>query len=118
MLVNPPVDLLRSPPVRALVISVVGPVPGREDEFDEWYENTHIPEVLALDGYIAATRYKPKNALAGLPPGPTGAVTLFEVEDADHAIETLAQALPSLTTSEAADLGEASVRGYALVGSW
>jgi hypothetical protein len=102
---------------RHLIVSVVSPVTGREQEFDEWYVSTHIPEVLALDGYQSATRYAPRNSLPGLPPGPTGYMTLFEVEtqDVNQALDTLAAALPNLTTSDAADLGTAYVRAYVRV---
>jgi len=31
--------------------------PGREAEFHEWYENTHLPEVLALGPFKAAQRF-------------------------------------------------------------
>jgi len=33
-------------------------VEGREDEFNEWYDNVHIPEALAVDGFVAAHRFK------------------------------------------------------------
>lgn len=30
----------------------------REDEYNDWYTNTHVPEILALPGFTGATRYK------------------------------------------------------------
>jgi hypothetical protein len=35
-----------------------GPVEGREDEYNRWYEEIHIPEVLRLPGFVAARRFK------------------------------------------------------------
>lgn len=32
-------------------------VPGREDEFNDWYDNQHIGDVLALDGFSSAQRF-------------------------------------------------------------
>jgi hypothetical protein len=32
--------------------------PEREDEYNDWYSNTHIPEVCAVDGVVGARRYK------------------------------------------------------------
>jgi hypothetical protein len=32
--------------------------PAREDEFNDWYTHTHIPEVCAVPGVVAAQRYK------------------------------------------------------------
>jgi hypothetical protein len=33
------------------------PVAGREDEFNEWYDNVHIPDLLTVPGMLSATRY-------------------------------------------------------------
>ena len=30
----------------------------REDEYNEWYSKTHIPELLAIPGFASARRYK------------------------------------------------------------
>jgi hypothetical protein len=32
--------------------------PGREDEYNEWYRATHLPEVLAIPGFVSARRYR------------------------------------------------------------
>ena len=32
--------------------------PERDAEFNEWYDQTHIPEVLAVPGIISAQRFK------------------------------------------------------------
>ena len=34
------------------------PVAGKEDEFNEWYDTTHLPEVLATPGMRAAQRFR------------------------------------------------------------
>lgn len=31
--------------------------PSREDEFNEWYDNTHIPDMLETPGMIRASRW-------------------------------------------------------------
>jgi len=31
--------------------------PAREDEFNEWYDNMHIPDMLEVPGMISATRW-------------------------------------------------------------
>ena len=33
------------------------PVVGKEDEFNQWYDNVHIPELLTVPGMLSATRY-------------------------------------------------------------
>ena len=32
--------------------------PEREAEFNEWYDGTHLPELLAVPGFVAARRYR------------------------------------------------------------
>ena len=31
--------------------------PDREDEYNDWYTNTHLPEVLDIPGITAARRF-------------------------------------------------------------
>jgi hypothetical protein len=33
------------------------PFEGKDDEFNEWYDNVHLPQVLAMPGVISAQRY-------------------------------------------------------------
>jgi len=33
------------------------PVPGREEEYNAWYDDAHLPEVLRIPGFAAARRY-------------------------------------------------------------
>lgn len=37
----------------------------REDEYNAWYRDTHVPEVLALPGFVGATRYRLADAQLG-----------------------------------------------------
>jgi hypothetical protein len=30
----------------------------REDELNQWYDGTHIPELLAVPGFVSARRYR------------------------------------------------------------
>ena len=36
--------------------------PAREDEYNDWYDNTHLPELCALPGFVAGRRYKARDA--------------------------------------------------------
>lgn len=31
--------------------------PEKADAYHEWYEGTHVPEILALDGFVSARRF-------------------------------------------------------------
>ncbi len=42
---------------RHLVIVLSNPVEGREGEFHDWYENTHLDEVLSTCGWKSAERF-------------------------------------------------------------
>jgi hypothetical protein len=33
-------------------------VEGREDEYNDWYNNTHIPEILTISRFKSAQRFK------------------------------------------------------------
>ena len=39
--------------------------PSREDEYNDWYTNTHIPQVCEVPGITGARRYKLRDAAAG-----------------------------------------------------
>ena len=45
-------------PKAILVVQSQPSDPSREDEYNEWYDNTHLAEVCAVPGFTGATRYK------------------------------------------------------------
>ena len=72
-------------PQVAKYVSIVltNPVAGREDEFNDWYTHTHIPDVLAIPGIVAATRYR-HLARGGAPAwGGFHYMAIYELETAD-----------------------------------
>lgn len=42
---------------KTLYLVFSNPVDGREDEFNEWYDKVHLPEILATPGMLSAQRY-------------------------------------------------------------
>jgi NAD(P)-dependent dehydrogenase (short-subunit alcohol dehydrogenase family) len=42
---------------RTIQIVFSNPFEGKDDEFNEWYDNVHVAEVLAMPGVISAQRY-------------------------------------------------------------
>lgn len=40
------------------MVVLTNPVPGREEEYNDWYDNRHIPDVLAVPGFVGAQRFK------------------------------------------------------------
>jgi hypothetical protein len=42
---------------RGLLMALMEPDQSREEEFNDWYDNEHIPQMSALPGIIAASRW-------------------------------------------------------------
>lgn len=53
--------------------------PSREKEFDQWYDNVHVPDTLETPGFIRATRYEASNQAEGR----GRFLALYEVETED-----------------------------------
>ena len=43
---------------RYKLVVLANPVEGREDEFNDWYSNTHLADVVAIPGYRSAERFR------------------------------------------------------------
>ena len=41
-----------------ILVVFTNPVEGREDEYNEWYSGRHLDDVLAVEGFRAAQRFK------------------------------------------------------------
>jgi hypothetical protein len=54
----------------------------REDEYNDWYDNTHVPEICAVPGFVSARRYKVHGAAAG-DTGSPSYLAIYEI-DADE----------------------------------
>jgi hypothetical protein len=50
---------------RFKMIALTRPNAGREDDFNAWYQNHHLPEICAFDGVLGAQRYLQTVALQG-----------------------------------------------------
>lgn len=55
-------------------------VAGKEDEFNRWYTNRHLPDVVEFPGFIAGRRYRLADVgIMGEPPKHRY-LTIYEVE--------------------------------------
>jgi len=60
--------------------------PQRVDEYHKWHEQIHIPEMLSVDGFVSARRWRADNG--------ESFVTLYEIDtDVDTARANLKAAL-------------------------
>lgn len=69
---------------RFIQVVFSNPAEGQDAEFNEWYDNVHIPELLRIPGMVSARRYALHEAKLYQAPG--GAVpehrymTIYEME--------------------------------------
>jgi hypothetical protein len=66
------------------------PVEGQEQEYEEWYQNIHLNDVVAIDGFKSAQRFRLQQAVM---PGPDlpGYLAIYDIEtdDINSAIQEL-----------------------------
>ena len=96
--------------VRAILIAHVQPKDNLEDEFNRWYDDIHIPQVVdRLAGVVSGKRYRYAEEqlvdASGAPP--TRYLTMYEIETHDLAdtVDRLGAALTdgTLDMSESLD---------------
>lgn len=87
------------------LLALTTPVAGKEDAYNEWYQNTHLPQVVALPGVLGAQRYKQVAKLIGADSNPYLAVYDIEADDPMAFLGALGQAAAAgeLTQSDASD---------------
>ena len=68
--------------------------PSREKEFNEWYDNIHLQDILQSPGMLSATRYK--NSLAGEGRGEYLALYEMETEDMQQTMAAFGEKVTKL----------------------
>lgn len=84
---------------RAVMIVMTNPIEdSRDEEFNDWYTKTHVPDVLKVPGFVAATRYRLSDAQLGgaAPEGTHRYLAVYEV-DADDLAATNAALIEAAT---------------------
>lgn len=78
----------RGDAMRYVVLS--NPTAGNDEAFDAWYDDEHIPDVLAVPGFVAAQRFRLADETAGKP-SPWRYLALYEIapEGADASLAEL-----------------------------
>lgn len=89
------------------LIALTRPQPGREAEYHEWYDNTHLPELVNTFGLAGAQRYKRAARLMGSDENEFLAIYDIEADDPGAFLATFGAAAQSgkLTMSDAQDMG-------------
>ncbi|MBV9996693.1 MAG: hypothetical protein JO127_15925 [Caulobacteraceae bacterium] len=99
---------------RFLFVVMTKPAEGREREYNDWYSNQHLDDVISVEGFVAAQRFKLCEG-DGLPGGsPYLALYEIEAESAAAAQKALGEKSASGTMfiSEALDLKTVSAAYY------
>lgn len=96
-----------------VLVVQTNPVAGREDEYNDWYTNRHLADVLKVPGFKSARRFK----LAQDDPGAKWkylAIYEFETNDPVQALADLNSfaGTPEMALSEAMDLSDFSMAAW------
>ncbi len=69
-------------PKAVLVVHSQPADPSREDEYNDWYDRVHLPEVCAIPGIVGARRFSHADAAAtGSAPAPYLAIYEIDADD-------------------------------------
>lgn len=94
------------------MIVFTSPVEGREEEYNDWYDNTHLPEFLALPGVVSGKRFRLS------PSGPKAKqsyVAIYELsDDPASVLKAMNAAITggSMHMSDALDPASVSMSGW------
>lgn len=71
------------PRYKMLVLS--RPVEGREAEFNEWYQQVHLKQIVEIPGFVSAQRFKMASNMRGDEAWPYAAIYEIETDDIEAA---------------------------------
>lgn len=102
-----------------VVMALTNPVAGREEDYNAWFEGTHIPEVLATPGFLAAQRYEVSEHQRIPDALPYRYVTVYDIEtdDLESTLAQLGKTVQSGTKTDASDPSRRAIWVYTPVGS-
>lgn len=87
------------------LIALTNAVPGREDEFNDWYTNIHLADVLKLPGVVAAQRFRMSDTQHRPGPFEYSYMAVYEIEIDD--IRTTLAELKAVSGTERMPLSPA-----------
>jgi hypothetical protein len=99
---------------KGVLVALTNPVSiDREDEFNHWYNIIHGSEVTTLKGFAAMTRYKAKAQAVPPAESPTFRyLALYDLDDVDQALRSLAEGADKFQMSDSVDLENALGIGF------
>ena len=93
---------------RYTFVVLTNPVPGKEAEYNEWYNMQHIPDVLNVPGFVGAQRFRLSDTQMGDDKKTHKYLALYEIETNDLAATFKEMAArrgtPDIVMSDSIDL--------------
>lgn len=76
---------------KKILLVFSNPVDGEEDEYNAWYSDHHLDEILAIDGFVLAQRFRLVDGkmTRDTPDAPYRYLAMYEVESIDVADSAL-----------------------------
>lgn len=72
------------------LVVLASAVPGKLEEFEDWYDNQHIPDLARVPGFKSASRFGIVNEFTDkLEPAPHDSLAIYEFEGVDDPAELL-----------------------------
>lgn len=89
------------------MIALTTPVPGKEAEYHDWYQNVHLPELCTIAGLTGGQRYKLVTKFIGSDTNQYLAIYDIECDDPMTFLGAMGEAATGgkLTQSDASDMG-------------
>ena len=102
--------------MKTLYIVRSNPKEGRGQEFNDWYDNVHFPEVMKVEGFLSAERFE-LDAVNSWGEQPYRYLAIYEIDSDNVAgtIENIKNA--GLNMSAAIDLASVHVSVFGAVGT-
>ena len=94
----------------------LNPVAGRDDEFHEWYEHTHLDDVLRTAGFRSAQRFGYDAGFGASVPGAHLALYETEGDSADEVLARLNGTRDQREMSDAIDASNAAIWVFSPLG--
>ncbi len=85
------------------------PVAGRDDDYNAWYNDVHLGEVLQTDGFVRAQRFKVSDMMPGVTDHEYVAIYELDTDDPGAAMAALRGASSTFTMTDAIDLKAAKM---------
>jgi len=85
------------------------PVEGRDDEYNQWYNDVHLGEVLQTPGFVRAQRFKVADTMPGVTDHEYVAIYELETDDPGAAMKALSGSAGQMTMTDAIDLKAAKM---------